>query len=273
MHRIVVANLLVMAALLAGCSQKDSGGGPAVAAKPGSPALPGLDPASRLDLDNGRVSVFSPQGWRRAPRSYDYLVRYQSTPQLPYPAVVVIAGDPPEGFAEVTADNHAAFVEAVTAQLGEGDGKGILRKAARAKVGPHHAVSWAAGGEAKLDGTPKKIERDCTAVVVDGRLYTVEAWGPRGKLSDAGRAAARAVAAALAVPSLEPAEPLEPLVPPTEPAPGPTEPATEPTAPADDAAKPDMPKADAPEPAAPKPDAAEAPKPDAATAKPAAPAE
>ncbi len=264
MHRIVAAHLLVMAALFIGCSGKESTA-PAAVGKPGSAALPGLDPASRLDLDNGRVSVFSPQGWRRAPRSYDYLVRYQSTPQLPYPAVVVLVADPPEGFAEVTGDNHAAFVEAVASQLAEREGKGVLRKPARTKVGPHHAVSWAATGEAKIDGTTKKIERDCTAVVVDGRLYTVEAWAPRGKLADAGRAAARAVAAALAVPSLEPTEPLDPLVPPTEPAPEPTEPApeptgpaTEPTEPADEAAKPEMPKADATEPEAPKPDASAA---------------
>ena len=189
MHRFVAAQLFVMAALLGGCSSQD----PAAPAggKPGLVALPGLDPASRLDLDSGRISVFSPLGWRRAPRSYDYLVRYQSTPQLPYPAVVVLASDPPEGFAAVTGDNHAAFVEAVAAQVAVADGKGIIRKPARATVGTHRAVSWAAGGEAKLDGTSKKIERECTALVVDGRLYTVEAWAPRGKLTDAGRAAAR----------------------------------------------------------------------------------
>jgi hypothetical protein len=251
MHRIVAAHLIVMA-LLAGCSGKDStapaGGG---GGKPGSAVLSGLDPASRLDLDNGRVSVFSPRGWRRAPRSYDYLVRYQSTPQLPYPAVVVLAADPPAGFAEVTGDNHAAFVEAVAAQLAEREGKGILRQPARAKVGTHHAVNWSAGGEAKLDGTTKKIERDCTAVVVDGRLYTVEAWAPRGKLADAGRAAAQAVAAALAVPSLEPAESLDPLVPPTEPAAEPTDPAKEPTDPVDEPPTPVTPPTEATEPDAP----------------------
>ena len=264
MHRFVAAHLLVLATLLAGCSGSSGPeAGPAAGGKPGSAALPGLDPTSRLDLDNGRVSVFSPQGWRRASRSYDYLVRYESKPQLPYPAVVVLAADPPEGFTEVTGENHAAFVEALTAQVAGPEAKGIIRKPARAKVGSHHAVSWAAAGEAKLDGTPKKIERDCTAVVVDGRLYTVEAWGLRGKLSDAGRAAARAVAAALAVPSLEPAEPLEPLVPPTEPAAEPKDPA----APAAD--EPEMKKPDAAEPDAPKPDAAEPPKPDAPAAEPA----
>lgn len=274
MHRIIVATLLVLAALLSGCSGTDQSTSTA-GGKPGAGAVKGLDPASRLDLDSGRVSVFSPQGWRRASRSYDYLVRYQSTPQLPYPAVVVIAADPPEGFAEVTGDNHAAFVDAVAGQLGEG--KGVFRKPARAKVGPHHAVTWAAGGEAKLDGTTKKIERDCTAVVVAGRLYTVEAWAPRGKLTDTGRAAARAVAAGLAVPSLEPAEPLEPLVPPTEPAPEPTDQPKEPAAPDDETAKPEMEKPDAAEPEATKPaaaaepkaDAAEAPKPETPAAEPA----
>ncbi|MFM7137733.1 MAG: hypothetical protein ACKO1M_11785 [Planctomycetota bacterium] len=262
MHRVVAALLLVMAALFAGCSGKESAA-PARGGKPGSAALTGLDPASRLDLDNGRVSVFSPQGWRRAPRSYDYLVRYQSTPQLPYPAVVVLAADPPQGFAEVTGENHAAFVEAFSAQLAEREGKGIVRKPARAKVGPHHAVSWAAGGEASIDGTTKKIERDCTAVVVESRLYTVEAWAPRGKLVDAGRAAARAVAAALAVPSLEPAEPLEPLVPPSEP----TDAGKDATALEGGGDEPEMKEPDAAEP--PMADAVEATEPKAPAAAPA----
>jgi hypothetical protein len=210
MNRIVALPLLGLAAWLAGCSDSAPDKG-----KPAAAPLAELDPASRLDLDGGRVSVFSPQGWRRAPRSYDYLVRYQSAPQLPYPAIVVLAADPPEGLAEVTADNHAAFVEAIAAQLAAGEGTAIIRKPARATLGPHHAVSWAAGGEATLDGTSKKIERDCTAVVVGGRLYTVEAWAPRGKLTAAGRAAARAVAEALAVPT---AEPVEPVAPAAEPA-------------------------------------------------------
>jgi hypothetical protein len=226
MHRIVAVPLLGLAALVAGCSGKDtSATAPPAAGKPAAAAAVAIDPGSRLDLDSGRVSVFSPQGWRRAPRSYDYLVRYQSTPQLPYPAVVVIAADPPEGFAELTGDNHAAFVEAIAAQLAERENESILRKPARAQVGPHHAVSWAASGESNLDGTTNKIERDCTAVVIAGRLYTVEAWALRGKLAEAGRVAAKAVAAALTVPALAPAEPLAPFVPPTEPTPEPTPPA------------------------------------------------
>jgi hypothetical protein len=174
-----------------------------------------VEPNSGLDLDGNRVRVFSPAGWRRAPKSYDYLVRYQSVPQLAYPSVIVVAADAPEGFAKVTSENHKAFVDAVAKRLGEefgGDGKPALRrKPAAATIGAHHAATWSAPGEAKLDNIPKPIERECTAVVIAGRLYTVEAWAPVGKLDEKAKAAARAVAAALAVPSLEPIEPLVPF--------------------------------------------------------------
>lgn len=245
----VIRLLFVACALpLAGCGGGREAAPPAGGPAAGKPAAtPGIDATSGLDLDGNRVRSFSPAGWRRAPKSYDYLVRYQSTPQLPYPSVVVVAADPPEGFTEVTKANQRDFVAAVTARLGEefgGEGQpALIRKPAAATVGPHFAASWSAPGEAKLDGPPKKIERDCTAVVVEGRMYTVETWAPRGKLDDKARAAGRAVAAALAVPSLEQIEPLVPLepqpaepapdsAPATEPAPGaePAEPAAEPAA-------------------------------------------
>jgi hypothetical protein len=262
MRYVVPLALLVVLPTLAGCSSdrdtQPAGGGSVTAA-----ATPGIDPASRLDLDGGRVSVFSPQGWRRAPRSYDYLVRYQSTPQLPYPAVVVLAADPPADVVEVTSDNHAAFVEALAATLEAGDGAALLRQPAKATVGPHRAAIWSAAGEAQLDGLPKKIERECIAVVIDGRLYTVEAWAPRGKLTDAGREAARAVAAALAVPSLEPIESLVPAEPegteePAEPEPVATEEPAEPEPAEPEPAEPEPaePEPAEPEPAEPEPESA-----------------
>jgi hypothetical protein len=208
----------------AGCSGEKVAPKPAAkASADGAPApasatsssSPGIDVHSGLDVDGKRVRVFSPAGWRRAPKSYDYLVRYQATPQLAYPSVVIVAADPPEGFAEVTKDNQNGFVDAVTARLAEefgGEGKPALKqKPSAVTLGSHHGVSWSAPGEAKLDNLPKKIERECTAVVIEGRMYTVEAWAPLGKLDDKAKAAARAVAAALAVPSLEPIEPLAPL--------------------------------------------------------------
>jgi len=212
--------LLACALPLTGCGSREAGP-PAGDARA---AVPGIDAASGLDLDGNRVRSFSPAGWRRAPKSYDYLVRYQSTPQLAYPSVVVVAADPPEGFAEVGKENRRDFVAAVAARLAEefgGAGQpALIRKPAAVTAGPHHAASWSAPGEAELDGQAKKIERDCTAVVVDGRMYTVETWGLKGKLDDKARAAGRAVAAALAVPSLDPVESLvpEPAEPVAEPA-------------------------------------------------------
>jgi hypothetical protein len=45
------------------------------------------------------------------------------------------------------------------------------------------------------------IDRTSYAVVIGGRMYTVEVRAPKGKLDGEGRAAARAVAAALAPPT------------------------------------------------------------------------
>lgn len=218
--KITVVACLV---ILVGCSGETTKKAAKPKAAAGSTAQPASASASTLavdlntglDLDGKRVRAFSPAGWRRAPKSYDYLVRYQSTPQLVYPSVIVVAADPPEGFASVTSENHTPFVDALSKRLAEefgGDGKPALRRQpAAAMIGSHHAVTWSAPGEAKLDNIPKPIERECTAVVIDGRLYTVEAWAPVGKLDDKAKAAARAVAAALAVPSLEPIEPLVPF--------------------------------------------------------------
>jgi len=188
---------------------------PAAPAAPAAPAPPAIDETSGLNLDGGRVRAFSPVGWKRASKSRDYLVRYQSSPLLAYPTVFVVAADAPGGFATVTKGNHKGFVAAIASQLAEefgGEGKPkLLRAPAAMTVGKHFAVSWLAQGEATLDATPKTIERECTAVVVNGRMYTVETWAPVGKLDDKAKEAGLAVTAALAIPSLEPAEPLVPF--------------------------------------------------------------
>jgi len=242
MTRLHAVAGIVCLAVLAGCSGDkgggDAGGEPAAAGTQ-PVAVAGIDAATRLDLDDGRVSVFSPTGWRRAPRSKDYLVRYQQK-DVSLPSVVVLAADPPGGVTEVTSQTQGAFLEAFATLMAEqfgSEGKpAFIRKPAAVTVGPHRGVSWAVPGEVKLDGPPKKIERDCTAVVIDGRMYTVETWGARGRLDDATKTTGRAVAAALAIPTLDEPEPLIPLpsgeTPAPEPAkPEPGEPAPQPTEP------------------------------------------
>jgi hypothetical protein len=194
-----------------GCSEaaskgKSSGGG---AVKIGE-----IDPDSAITVDGGRVSVRSPMGWRRGARSDDYVVRYTPSQQKSFPSVVVLGGDPPAGFDEVTEGNHKEFVAAVAEQLAETFSNGgkstLLKKPVTVTLGPHLGVAWAAPGTAKVAGMKEAIERSCVAVVVAGRMYTVEARAPKGKLDDAGRSAARGVAAGIAGPVETPAAETEP---------------------------------------------------------------
>ena len=188
--------------------------------------LPPIDPDTALSVDEGRVAVASPKGWHRAPRSKDCLVRYQRGIKKPYPAVTVTASDPPAGIESVGKDGEAAFLEAMASQLAERftkDGKSTLTRGPTAVVlGDHFGVAWAAPGRTKTGGVTESIDCLSYAVVLNGRLYTVEASGLRGKLDAEGILAAKAVARGLAVP--KPAAPAEPV--PTKP----SEPESEPDA-------------------------------------------
>jgi hypothetical protein len=52
-----------------------------------------------------------------------------------------------------------------------------------------------------VDGIQEPIDRWSYAVVIGGRMYTVEARAPKGKVDDAAKSFAKAMAAALAPPS------------------------------------------------------------------------
>jgi len=164
--------------------------------------LPAVDLDTALAVDDGRIAVASPAGWTRLPRSKDCLVKYQPGPKKSYPKILVTAEAAPAEFPEVTADNHQAFAaavgEGVTQMLGKAK---PLKKATAVKLGPHFGVAWGLPGSARVDGIAEPIERWNWAVVTGGRMYTVEARAPKGKIDDAGKAAAKAVAAALAPPS------------------------------------------------------------------------
>ena len=217
----------VLVALAVGCS---GSGGPGMSA---NEPLPQVDVETALPVDEGRVAVATPKGWIRASRSNDYLVRFQRGVKKPYPAVTVTVSEPPEGVASVGQDGHAAFIEAMTAKLTERftkDGKSSLtRGPTPVALGAHHGIAWAAPGRTKNGNVTEAIDRLSYAVVMNGRLYTVEARGLRGKLDADGILAAKAVASALALPKpAAPAEPSDPADPvdPAVPA-DPKEPATE----------------------------------------------
>jgi ATPase subunit of ABC transporter with duplicated ATPase domains len=79
----------------------------------------------------------------------------------------------------------------------------LLQKPAAARLGPHFGATWAAPATINVDGVRETIDRSSYAVIIDGRMYTVEARAPKGKLDAAGKAAARAVAANLAAAKTE----------------------------------------------------------------------
>ncbi len=168
-----------------------------------------VDADTALLLDGGRVEISSPLGWTRSPRSQNYLVRYQPGPRKSYPSIVVTAEPAPDGLGEITAANQSELVAAIGTKLvetfpAEGAVK-LIKKPAAATFGSHKGVAWAMPGTAKVGGLSEPVDRFAYGVVLGGRLYTVEARAPKGKVDDDAKAAAKAVAATLFRPEGAPA--------------------------------------------------------------------
>jgi hypothetical protein len=204
-----------MLLMAAGCS-KTAGKKSTPAADGGDAAvadseIEGVDFDTALAVDEERVEVCSPVGWTRGPQSKSYLVKYIPSRKKTYPSIVVMAADAPEGIAEVDAGSQKDFVAAIAASLAgtySKNGKStLLKKPAAARLGPHFGTTWAAPATINVDGVKETIDRSSYAVIIGGRMYTVEVRAPKGKLDNDGRAAARAVAAALAPPAGEEAAP------------------------------------------------------------------
>jgi hypothetical protein len=164
----------------------------------------GVDADTAIAVDDGKVEVCSPTGWTRAPQSKDYLVKYIPSRKKTFPSIVVMAADAPEGITEVDGDAQKDFVAAIAASLAgtySQNGKStLIKKPAAVRLGPHFGVTWAAPATMKVDGVKESIDRTSYALIIGGRMYTVEVRAPKGKLDGEGRAAARAVASAIGPP-------------------------------------------------------------------------
>lgn len=211
----VTSMLAVVLVLAVGCSKapakkaKTATGAVATAEaeEEGGSEPEGIDPDTAIAVDDGRIEVCSPTGWTRAPQSKDYLVKYIPGRKKTFPSIVVMAADAPEGIDEVDASNQKDLVSAIAASLAETytkNGKSTLtKKPAAVRLGPHFGVTWAAPAMTKVDGLKESIDRASYAVVMGGRMYTIEVRAPKGRLDGEGRAAAKAVAAGLAPPATE----------------------------------------------------------------------
>lgn len=175
-----------------------------VAEEAGAAEGDGVDADTAMAVDDGKVEVCSPMGWTRAPQSKDYLVKYIPSRKKTFPSIVVTAADAPEGITEVDGDGQKDFVAAIAASLAgtySKNGKStLIKKPAALRLGSHFGATWAAPATMKVDGVKESIDRTSYAVVIGGRMYTIEVRAPKGKLDGEGRAAARAVAAAIAPP-------------------------------------------------------------------------
>lgn len=195
----------VFVCLLVGTVMLPAGGCSAKAPKKKSKAAAeavSIDPSTAFAVDEGRIAVSSPAGWTRLPRQKDCLVKYQPGAKKSYPKVLVTVAPAPEGLGEITEENHKEFVSGIAAGVKQALGDASpLQKPAAAKIGNHLGVAWGIPGTIKTDGMAETIERWSYAVVIGGRMYTVEARAPKGKMDAAGKAAAKAMAAALAPPS------------------------------------------------------------------------
>jgi len=228
--RLLQAGICLLLAVLltaAGCTKapgkkaKPSADGGDTEAAVADGETEGVDFDTAIAVDDGKVEVCSPVGWTRGPQSKSYLVKYIPSRKKTYPSIVVMAADAPEGIAEVDGGSQKDFVAAIDASLAgtfSKNGKStLLKKPAAARLGPHFGATWAAPATINVDGMRETIDRSSYAVILGGRMYTVEVRAPKGKLDGEGRAAARAVAAALAPPATE--EPAaEGAAPATEPA-------------------------------------------------------
>jgi hypothetical protein len=229
--RLLQAGICLLLAVLltaAGCTKapdrkaKPSADGGDTEAAVADGDTDGVDVDTAIAVDDGKVEVCSPVGWTRGPQSKSYLVKYIPSRKKTYPSIVVMAADAPEGIAEVDGGSQKDFVAAIAASLAgtfSKNGKStLLKKPAAARLGPHFGATWAAPATINVDGVRETIDRSSYAVIIDGRMYTVEVRAPKGKLDGEGRAAARAVAAALAPPAGEEAAPAAEEAPAAEPA-------------------------------------------------------
>jgi hypothetical protein len=122
-------------------------------------------------LDDGRVEIAGPEGWRPLLRNSKYLAAFIKEGGRQLPRIVATVGDPPADVLDDTAEDNAhVLAEVLDAGLRQDD----------TKVVPEHCVPIILGERtfvrhvrlATMGGDPVVIQSLQT--VAGGRLYTVE---------------------------------------------------------------------------------------------------
>lgn len=120
-------------------------------------------------LDHGRLEIAPPKDWDISPRSAQYLVRFQSDPNNPYPTILVTASDC-DRFKNVTPENIEDFAKFVAAEL---ETAGARTAVKMGKIGNLIGVIYTK--RAKIKGSfGNIIDRRFFDTVVNGRRYRFE---------------------------------------------------------------------------------------------------
>ena len=120
-------------------------------------------------LDEGRVELADPKGWKRFPRSKDYVARFFYTNSKSLPRIIVTSADSPyDGITEATSDNHEALLKAVVAEVG--DKGSLLETPLAVTIGDRPYIRYVLS--ARLG--PEGAERQVLVTVLGGRKYEVD---------------------------------------------------------------------------------------------------
>jgi len=171
-----VAGLCVLLACVLGCGDSSS---PSPVSQPSTGPqavkLPDLDPPFG-PLDTDRVSVPPPNGWIISPRSSEWVIRFQASPTLSYPTIIVTAEDYP-AMLNVSADNVGDFSRQIAAALAA-DGTKLAKKVSPTKLGNRPYATYQRLGRAGQ----VVLERMFLDTVVAGRKYNLELRTPEGTI-------------------------------------------------------------------------------------------
>lgn len=130
------------------------------------PAIDGYLPP----LDDGRVEIAPPAGWKVLSRRPNYLANFTKGKASELPRISITVGEPPEGLDDVTEENAAEFARAIAKRLKSEKKTSIAEPPKPIILGD---VVWSRHVRNPLNaGDPVAIQTLQT--IRGGRLYTID---------------------------------------------------------------------------------------------------
>jgi hypothetical protein len=126
-------------------------------------------------LDDGRIQLAGPRGWRPVPRSSKFLARFKRTKDEQYPTIIVTAQD-----SQSVGDVERGNVEKFAARLAKETG---AKNVSPLVIGDFVGAAYRKYGK-EQGKTSQVLDRLLLVTVVDGREYTLELRARDGELDE-----------------------------------------------------------------------------------------